>query len=177
MGKSIYDLKVKRVDGSDRLLSDYKGKVILIFNSATKCGFTVQYDGIEALYEKYHNQGLEVLDFPSNQFMNQAPGTSEQIASYCRLTFNTKFETFQKIDVNGKAQSPLFGFLKNEQPQDYPLRKQSIFNKIFRKKEDITWNFTKFLIDRKGNVVKRFAPRVTPEEMEPYIAELLSVKN
>lgn len=173
MKNSIYDLNVKRVDGSNQSLSEYQGKVLLIFNSATKCGFTVQYDAIEALHEKYHGQGLEVLDFPSNQFMNQAPGTSEQIATYCRLTFNTKFETFQKIDVNGKDQSPLFAFLKAAQPQDFPLRKRSFIQKLFRKKEDISWNFTKFLVDRQGHVVKRYAPRVTPEEMEANIAQLL----
>ena len=156
---NIYDFSVKTRKDENVNLSDYKGKVMLIVNTATGCGFTPQYEGLEKLYQKYHEKGLEILDFPCNQFGKQAPGTNDEIHEFCTLKYNTTFDQFAKIDVNGKDESPLYTFLKNE--------KKGMLNK------DIKWNFTKFLVDRQGKVVSRFAPTVTPEEIDSKIAELL----
>ena len=156
---SIYDFTAKGADGSEVSLSEFKGKVLLIVNTATGCGFTPQYDGLEALYEKYGPRGLEILDFPCNQFANQAPGTDEEIVSFCKLRFNVSFRQFSKIEVNGAGEHPLYTYLKSQ--------KGSILGKR------IKWNFTKFLVDREGNVVGRFAPTVTPDRIEPKIEELL----
>ena len=166
--QSIYDITVKDDLGKDVSLADYKGKVILIVNTATRCGFTPQYDELEALYEKYHAQGLEILDFPCNQFGEQAPGTIEEIHQFCTANFNIKFPQFDKIDVNGADESPLFTYLKaqkgfggfdlNDQRgkfMDEMLRKQDA---DYDKKSDIKWNFTKFLVARDGRVVKRYEP-------------------
>ncbi|MCU0104919.1 glutathione peroxidase [Acholeplasma vituli] len=169
---SIYKFEFKKVNQQSVSMEQYKGKVLLIFNSATKCGYTKQYDAIEALYEKYHDKGLEVLDFPSNQFMNQAPGSSKEIASFCQMKFGTKFETFDKIDVNGKQAHPLFKFLRTKKAVDYPKTKPSLIDRL-RGIDSIKWNFTKFLVDRNGNVVYRFSPSFTPEEMERFIKELI----
>lgn len=169
---SIYEFEVKRLNQQKTSLSKYEGKVLLIFNSATKCGYTKQYDGIEALYEKYNKQGLEVLDFPCNQFMNQAPESGKEIESFCKLKFGTKFEIFDKIDVNGKDADPLFKYLRAKKAVDYPKTKSSIIDRI-RGKNTIKWNFTKFLVDRNGNIVYRFGPSFTPEEMESFIQGLL----
>lgn len=168
----LYDFSVKNANNDLVSLDKYKGKVLLIFNSATKCGYTNQYEAIEALYEKYQKQGLEVLDFPSNQFMNQAPGSNEELSSFCKLKFGTKFETFAKIDVNGQDASPLFLYLRRQIKGDYPTEK-SLINRLFRRNDKIKWNFTKFLIDREGNVIKRFAPSFKPEDIEPFIKEVL----
>ncbi|MCR5348523.1 MAG: glutathione peroxidase [Bacilli bacterium] len=153
--ESIYDYKVLDMQGNEVSLSDYKGKVLLIVNTATGCGFTPQYEGLEGLYEKYKEQGLEILDFPCNQFFGQAPGTDEEIHSFCTLKYNVAFKQFHKIDVNGKSEDPLYTFLKAQ------------------KKGRIKWNFTKFLVDREGNVVARFSPMDKPEKIEPHIVELL----
>lgn len=169
---SIYQFEVKRVNQQTVSLNQYKGKVLLVFNSATKCGYTKQYDAIEKLYEKYKQQGLEVLDFPCNQFMNQAPEASQDIASFCQLKFGTKFETFDKIDVNGNQAHPLFKYLRKEKAVDYPKTKLSLIDRL-RGKDTIKWNFTKFLVDRNGKVVYRFSPSFTPEEMESFIQELI----
>ncbi len=169
----LYDITVKNTKGQDVSLSQYKGKVMLIFNSATRCGYTNQYQGIEALYEKYHELGFEVLDFPSNQFMNQAPGSNEELASFCQMKFGTKFQTFAKIDVNGKNQSPLFQYLKEQIVEDYPEDKVKLVEKIFSKKGAIKWNFTKFLIGKDGEVLYRFAPNFQPEDIEPFIEKLV----
>nr|MCR4790741.1 glutathione peroxidase [Treponemataceae bacterium] len=131
----------------------------LIVNTATGCGFTPQYKGLQALYDKYKEKGFEILDFPCNQFMNQAPGNDEQIHTFCTGRFGITFPQFSKIDVNGSKADPLYKFLKEEQ-------KGSIGSRI-------KWNFTKFLVDRNGNVVKRFAPNETPESIEKFIAELI----
>lgn len=155
----IYDFVVKNNKGEDVKLEKYKGKVLLIVNTATKCGFTPQYDGLEALFEKYHHDGFEILDFPCNQFANQAPENNQEIDSFCALNFGTKFDRFQKIDVNGENEDPLYTFLKKEE------------GGILGGK--IKWNFTKFLIDRDGNVVKRFAPTTKPEKIEKDIERLL----
>jgi len=168
----LYELNVKNAKDEVVSLSQYKGKVILIFNSATKCGYTNQYEGLEALYEKYQKQGLEILDFPSNQFMNQAPGSNEELSNFCKLKFGTKFETFAKVDVNGKDAAPLFQFLRKTIKGDYPTE-GSLINRLFRRNDKIKWNFTKFLIDREGNVIKRFAPSFKPEEIEPFIQAVL----
>ena len=166
--QSIYDFKVKDDLGNDVSLADYKGKVLLIVNTATRCGFTPQYDELEALYEKYHADGFEILDFPCNQFGEQAPGTIEEIHQFCTANFNIQFPQFDKIDVNGPNESPLFTYLKaqkgfggfdlNDQRGKYMdemLRKRDA---DFDKKSDIKWNFTKFLVSRDGRVVKRYEP-------------------
>lgn len=176
---NIYDFKVKDAKGNDVSMSDYRGKVLLIVNTATGCSFTPQYNGLEKLYEKYEDKGLEILDFPCNQFLNQAPGTNEEIVQFCQLRFGTKFKTFAKIKVNGKEAEPLFKFLKEQSLEE--IRNEN--GNFFKDKigilgdmilgNEIKWNFTKFLTDRNGNVVKRFSPVVTPEEIEPHIEELL----
>ncbi len=166
--QGIYDITVKDDLGKDVSLADYKGKVLLIVNTATRCGFTPQYDELEALYEKYHADGFEILDFPCNQFGEQAPGTIKEIHQFCTANFNIKFPQFDKIDVNGANESPLFTYLKakkgfdgfdlNDQRgkfMDEMLRKQDA---EYDKKSDIKWNFTKFLVSRDGRVVKRYEP-------------------
>ena len=152
---SIYDYVVKDMEGEDISLSAYKGKVLLIVNTATGCGFTPQYKGLEELYQKYKDKGFEILDFPCNQFFGQAPGSDEEIHSFCTLKYNVSFKQFHKIDVNGKNEDPLYTFLKEQ------------------KKGRIKWNFAKFLIDREGNVVERFGSMDKPEKIDPKIAELL----
>lgn len=156
---SLYDFKVKNNKGSEVSLSEYKGKVLLIVNTATGCGFTPQYDGLQDLYEKYKNSGLEILDFPCDQFGHQAPGSDEEIANFCTGRFGITFPQFSKIEVNGKNASPLYDWLKSQ--------KSGILGKA------IKWNFTKFLIDKNGNVVERFAPTVEPKNIEEKIKELL----
>ncbi|MCR5286751.1 MAG: glutathione peroxidase [Saccharofermentans sp.] len=153
---SVYDFTVKDKKGNDVSLSEYKGKVLLIVNTATKCGLTPQYDALEALYEKYHDQGFEILDFPCNQFLAQAPGSVEEIDSFCTLRFNTKFPRFGKIKVNGKEADPLYVYLKEQKPGR------------------IEWNFAKFLIDREGNVVERVSSKTKPETMTESIEKLLA---
>lgn len=158
---SIYDYVVKNRKNEDVSLSNYKGKVLLIVNTATGCGFTPQYEGLENLYKKYHEKGLEILDFPCNQFGNQAPGTADEIHEFCQLKYNTSFDQFSKIDVNGENESPLYTFLKGT--------KKGLLN------SNIKWNFTKFLVDKEGNVVERYASTVTPEKIEKKIVELLEI--
>ena len=155
----IYDYSVKAQDGSDIKLADYRDKVLLIVNTATGCGFTPQYEGLQDLYEKYEPQGLEILDFPCNQFANQAPGSDEEITDFCQSRYGVTFRQFKKIKVNGEGEEPLYTFLKSQQ-------KGVMGN-------NIKWNFTKFLVDRKGNVVARFAPTVTPEKLDEQIKKLL----
>lgn len=156
---NIYDYRVKAQDDSEVSLADYKDKVLLIVNTATGCGFTPQYDGLQDLYEKYQPQGLEILDFPCNQFANQAPGSDEEIANFCQSRYGVTFRQFKKIRVNGEGEEPLYTFLKSQ--------KKGVMG------NNIKWNFTKFLVDRKGNVVARFAPTVTPEKLEEQIKGLL----
>lgn len=156
---TVYDYAVKAQDGSEVSLADYQGKVLLIVNTATGCGFTPQYDGLQDLYEKYQSQGLEILDFPCNQFGHQAPGSDEEITDFCQSRYGVTFQQFKKIEVNGAGEEPLYTFLKSQ--------KKGVMG------NNIKWNFTKFLVDRKGNVVARFAPTVTPEKIEEQIKELL----
>lgn len=155
----IYDFKVKDAKGNDVSMSKYEGEVLLIINSATGCGLTPQYDGLQELYNKYNEQGFEILDFPCNQFANQAPGSEEEITSFCQTRFGIKFPIFAKIDVNGDKAEPLFTYLKSKQ--------KGLMG------SNIKWNFTKFLVDRKGNVIMRFAPTTTPDKIEEKIKELL----
>lgn len=155
----IYDYTVTDYQGAEVSLADYKGKVLLIVNTATGCGFTPQYEGLEALYEKYRDQGFEILDFPCNQFAGQAPGSDEEIHSFCTLKYNTSFKQFKKIDVNGENESPLYTYLKSQ-------KKGALGSRI-------KWNFTKFLVDREGSVVARFAPQEKPETIDAKVAALL----
>lgn len=156
---SIYDIKVKGMDGSEKSLSDYKGKVLLIVNTATGCGFTPQYSGLQELYTKHTDNGFEILDFPCNQFANQAPGSEEEIHIFCTGRFGITFPQFAKINVNGKNEDPLYSWLKKE--------KGGVLG------SKIKWNFTKFLVDRNGNVVGRFAPTESLEKIDAKIAEFL----
>src|SRR6187200_3076838 len=149
---SVYDFTVKNIQGKDVKLDAYKGKALLIVNTASECGFTPQYKGLEAMYEKLHDKGLEVLGFPCNQFGGQEPGAEKEIAQFCELNFGVTFPMFAKVDVNGDDAAPLYKFLKAQKPG-------------LLGSEGIKWNFTKFLVDREGNVVKRYAPNDTPESI------------
>ena len=155
----IYDFTVKDIQGNDVSLEKFKGKDILIVNTASNCGFTKQYDGLQKLYEKYKDQGFVVLGFPCNQFGKQEPGDEKEIANFCTDTFNVTFPMMSKIEVNGENAHPLYKFLKKE--------KGGILG------DEIKWNFTKFLVDKEGNLVARFAPQKTPEDIEGNIKELL----
>lgn len=178
---NIYDLKVKNGRGEDVSLSDYKDKVLLIVNTATGCGFTPQYEGLENMYKKFHNKGLEILDFPCNQFGNQAPGTDEEIHQFCTLKYHTSFDQFQKVDVNGENESPLFTYLKKQQGfKGFDGLKGKVLIPVakaidpdYKNNSNIKWNFTKFLVDRNGNVVDRFESTVTPEKIEKEVEKLL----
>lgn len=156
---AIYDYSVKDTKGNEVAISKYKGKVLLIVNTATACGFTPQYKELQDLYLKYKDRGFEILDFPCNQFGKQAPGSNEDIASFCEIKYKTTFQTFAKIDVNGKNTDPLYVYLKQQE-------------KGFLG-EAIKWNFTKFLIDKEGNVIERYAPITRPSKIEDKIIELL----
>lgn len=177
----IYDLTVRDAEGNQIPMKNYEGKVLLIVNTATGCGFTPQYDGLQDLYEAYGPQGFEVLDFPCNQFGNQAPGTDEEIVSFCSGKFGITFKTFSKIEVNGENAEPLFQLLKAAQPSESVsgLKAKAAMamiekiSKTAKNPGDIKWNFTKFLVDRQGNVVARFAPTDEPKDIEAKIKELI----
>ena len=156
---SLYDFTVKDAAGHDIRLSDYQGKVVLVVNTATHCGFTPQYAGLQQLYDEYRATGFEILDFPCNQFANQAPGTAGEIAEFCQTRFGISFRQFAKIDVNGAAEAPLYTWLKQQKGGLGGSR--------------IKWNFTKFLIGRDGEVVDRFPPYKTPEAIREAIAQLV----
>ncbi|UII54540.1 glutathione peroxidase [Cytobacillus spongiae] len=157
---SIYQFEADKVNGEKVSLQDYEGKVLLIVNTASKCGFTPQYKGLQELYETYKDQGFEVLGFPSNQFMNQEPGTEAEIQEFCQLNFGVSFPLFAKVDVNGKDAHPLYNYLTVEAPGMLGVKA-------------VKWNFTKFLIDRNGKVIKRFSPNTKPEELKDDIEKLL----
>jgi len=157
---SIYDFSVKDIHGKERKLDQYKDKVMLIVNVASECGFTPQYKGLEAMYEKLHSRGLEVLGFPCNQFGAQEPGTPEEIESFCELNYGVTFPLFAKIDVNGDNAAPLYKYLKKEKPGLLGT-------------EAIKWNFTKFLVDRKGKIVERYGSNVEPQTIAADVEKLL----
>jgi glutathione peroxidase len=157
---TVYDFTASTLEGREKLLSDFSGQVLLVVNTASKCGFTPQYEGLEAQYRKYHAQGFAVLGFPCNQFGGQEPGDAAEIARFCSLAYDVTFPMFDKIEVNGAGTHPLYRFLKGEA-------------KGVLGTEAIKWNFTKFLVDRKGRVAARFAPSVTPDALEKEIGRLL----
>jgi glutathione peroxidase len=157
---AIFDYSAKTLDGKDVPLAEYRGQVLLIVNTASKCGFTPQYAGLEALYEKLHGRGLTVLGFPCNQFGQQEPGPESEIGAFCTKNYGVSFPMFAKVDVNGEAAHPLWRFLK--------AAKRGILGT-----PAIKWNFTKFLVDRQGDVVARYAPLTKPESLEEPIAKLL----
>lgn len=161
---TIYDLSVKTPDGRDKAMADYAGKVLLVVNTASKCGFTPQYEGLEALYRDYHDRGFEVLAFPCNQFGGQEPGSAEEIAEFCEINFSTSFPLFAKIDVNGDNSDPLWRYLKAQQSGLMGSRA-------------IKWNFSKFLIDSTGKVVARHGSMVKPEQLRGDIEALLNQKD
>lgn len=155
----FYNFKANKMNGQEVSMSDYKGKVVLVVNTASKCGLTPQFEGLEALYKEYKDQGLEILGFPCNQFANQEKGSNEEIHEFCQLNYGVSFTMFEKIDVNGKNAHPLYKYLKNEA--------KGLLSK------EIKWNFTKFLIDSEGNIVKRYAPTVEPLKIKGDIENLL----
>jgi len=160
MSESIYDFTVSTIMGLPKSLAEYKGKVLLIVNTASKCGFTTQYAGLQELYKTYHDKGFEILGFPCNQFKGQEPGSNEEIQNFCQVNYGVTFPMFDKIDVNGDDAHPLYEYLKKAAPGALGLTA-------------IKWNFTKFLVDAHGNVIKRFAPDVKPEDIAPDIEALL----
>ncbi len=179
----IYDFKAKDISGEEVGLDEYQGKVLLIVNTASKCGFTPQYEDLQKLYDMYNDQGFEVLGFPCNQFMAQEPGDNDAIESFCKLNYGVSFPLFDKIDVNGKNAHPLFKFLKEEKPFE-GLDMENPTNKIlvpmlkerypnFSIGNAIRWNFTKFLVDSEGNIVQRFESSVDPLSIEPELKKLI----
>ena len=178
---SLYDYSIKNRNGEDIHISEFKGKVLIIVNTATGCGFTPQYEGLEKLYKQYHDKGLEILDFPCNQFGSQAPGSDDEIHQFCQLKYNTSFDQFSKIDVNGENESPLFTYIKNQKTEDIidgmknkiAMKAIDKISTTCKKEGDIKWNFTKFLVDREGNVVQRYSPTYKPEDMEEDIKKII----
>ena len=182
---TIYQFTAKGRNGTSLDLASLKGKVLLIVNTATGCGFTPQYAGLEKLYAKYHDKGLEILDFPCDQFGHQAPGSDDEIHQFCALKYNTSFDQLAKVEVNGANAEPLFTFLKARKPADDDPAEETAALRALLKKHgmtgaeapgDIEWNFTKFLVDRNGNVVKRSGPKTTPAALAACIEALLSEK-
>ena len=180
--KTVYDFKVKDRQGNEVSLSDYAGKVLLIVNTATGCGFTPHYEPLEEMYRELKDKGFEILDFPCNQFAGQAPGSDDEIHEFCTVKFGTEFPQFQKIDVNGETADPLYAYLATEKPfegfgkgiKNALLNKFSkMNNKKFGDKAYIKWNFTKFLIDREGKIVSRFEPTVDMKEVRAAVEALL----
>lgn len=178
---NFYDFKVKNASGEEVSLKDCEDRVVLIVNVASKCGLTPQYEGLQDLYTRYKDQGLAILGFPCNQFKDQEPASNEEIQTFCRLDYGVEFPIMAKIEVNGPSEDPLYTFLKKEKPSqdDLGSLKTKAANKVFKtmshqeKESDILWNFEKFLIDRSGNVVKRFSPATEPSDLEKDIEDLL----
>jgi glutathione peroxidase len=160
MMSSVYDMQARTIDGDERSLMSYQGKTLLVVNVASKCGFTPQYTGLEALYRKYRDKGLVVLGFPCDQFGHQEPGNEQEIRNFCSLKYDVSFPLFAKIEVNGANAAPLYRYLKNQA--------KGLFGT-----EAVKWNFTKFLVDKSGNVIKRYAPTDTPQSIEQDIAAIL----
>ncbi|WP_342424179.1 glutathione peroxidase [Paenibacillus sp. FSL E2-0178] len=157
---SVYDYEANTLRGQEESLSKYKGKVLLVVNTASKCGFTPQYKGLQEVYDKFKDRGFEVLGFPSNQFAKQEPGESEDIAEFCEINYGVTFPMYEKINVNGNEAHPLFKYLSKEAPGVLGSK-------------SVKWNFTKFLVDQEGRVLKRFSPQTTPDQIEADIAKLL----
>ena len=179
---SIYDYSLTKRSGEEVSMKEFEGKVLLIVNTATGCGFTPQYEQLEEMYEKYHEKGLEIIDVPCNQFAGQTPGTDEEVHEFCTLKFGTKFDQFKKSDVNGENELPLYTYLKSRKGFEgfgkglKAAAMSAMCKKIDRdyaSKPDIKWNFTKFAVDRNGNVVKRFEPTANMDEVEKFTASLL----
>ncbi|MBR3345325.1 MAG: glutathione peroxidase [Solobacterium sp.] len=179
---SFYDYSVTAPKGEVISMKDFAGKVVMVVNTATGCGFTPQYEDIESIYEKYHDRGLEIVDVPCNQFAGQTPGTDEEIHEFCTLRYNTKFPQMKKSDVNGENALPLFTFLKSEKgfegfghgPKAFAMSAMlKKLDKNYKTNHDIKWNFTKFVIDREGNVVARFEPTASMKDVEACIAGLI----
>ena len=180
---TVFDFSVKDRKGKMVALKEYANEVLLIVNTATKCGFTPQYEELEKLYEKYHSQGFEILDFPCNQFGQQAPGTDESIHEFCKLNYGTEFPRFKKLKVNGDDADPLYKFLKEQKSfagfdASHPLtpvldKLLSESNPAYKENADIKWNFTKFLINKRGQVVARFEPTESIENIAKQIEEIL----
>lgn len=181
--KTVFDFIVKDRKGNEVSLSQYQGKVLLIVNTATGCGFTPHYEPLEAMYKEFKDKGFEILDFPCNQFANQAPGNDEEIHQFCTLKFGTEFPQFGKIDVNGENADPLFAYLATEKPflgfgkglKNAALKKfADMNNKAYGDKTYIGWNFTKFLVDREGKVIARFEPTMDMDEVKAEVAKELA---
>ena len=178
----IYDFSVFEPNGKEVKLSDFKGKVMIIVNTATGCGFTPHYKDLERIYEKFHDKGLEIIDIPCNQFAGQTPGTDEEIHEFCTLKYNTQFPQMKKSDVNGENALPLYTYLKSQKgfegfgkgvkaaAMSAVLKKM---DKDYKNNPDIKWNFTKFVVDRNGSVIARFEPTVSMDKLEKYIAEIM----
>ena len=179
---SIYDYNVINVKGEEVSLGKYKGKVLMIINTATGCGFTPQYKNLQEIYEKFHEKGLEIIDIPCNQFAGQATGTDEEIHKFCTLNFGTEFPQMKKSNVNGEEALPLYKYLKKEQgfngfgngPQALAMNLMlKKIDKDYKNNAEIKWNFTKFVADREGNVIKRFEPTESMKEVEKFIENLM----
>ena len=179
---SIYDYSLPMTDGSELSLSDFRGKIMLIVNTATGCGFTPHYKPLEEMYEKYHDRGLEIIDLPCNQFAGQTPGTDEEIHEFCTLNYNTQFPQMKKSDVNGENELPLYSYLKSQKGFEgfgkgpAALMMGAMLKKIdkdYKNNPAIKWNFTKFLVDREGRVIARFEPTYDMKKVEEAVADLL----
>ena len=178
---SIYDYSIVDRNGIEINLKGYKEKVLIIVNTATGCGFTPQYEGLEKLYKEYHDKGLEIIDIPCNQFGNQAPGTDEEIHEFCALKYNTSFDQFTKADVNGENEIPLYTYLKKQIKEDkidglknkMAMKAVEKISKTTKNDGDIKWNFTKFLVDKEGKVIERYSPTYKPEDMEADIKKII----
>ena len=174
MNDKFYEINVLNQDGSSQNLEEYKGKVLLIVNTATGCGFTPQYKELEAYYREFKDKGFEVLDFPCNQFANQAKGNDNEINQFCSLKYDTTFKRFKKVLVNGEEKCELFKYLEDNSPYEGKGLKAKFFTKLSHAKEnEIRWNFTKFLIDKEGNIIARFEPTEKMENVKKKISELL----
>ena len=179
---TIYEYSIPEVNGNQTSLKEYEGKVLLIVNTATGCGFTTQYEDLEKFHEAYHEKGLEIIDIPCNQFAGQTPGTDEEIHQFCTLHYNTQFPQMKKSDVNGENELPLYTYLKSQKGFEgfgkglEAIAMSALLKKIdknYKMNPDIKWNFTKFLVDRQGNVVARFEPTANMKDIERAIEELM----
>jgi glutathione peroxidase len=177
---SVYDYTVATADGGARSLGDYAGQALLIVNVASKCGLTPQYEGLQALYKDLHGKGLEILGFPCNQFLEQEPGTDDEIQDFCRANYDVTFPIFSKIEVNGPDAAPLFGYLRGQAPGDFGPQFGGFYDFIsgtFPERigtDQIKWNFTKFLVGRDGEVIRRYEPPVGPDDIRPDLETLLA---